>query len=393
MASITWSGAHGSNAGLNSTRTIYISTWSDTSNLVGSINSLIADLTLRTNAYGSTYNLTIKLKAGTREILSQNFDVKLPGTGNQSFTAEFDTSSLSLSDIASIDAITLYAPTEGTSSNGTVRTLFSSEATQYIILDYTPISFTTGPGTPIITQNATTGLWSASWTPATLSNGSTKITYYLLGGGEQWDCGSATSISGKVPMSYDTNVWFYVYAEYDDDISICTESDYKIIAFQPPTLATPSITISPAQGDSTTITWTKPGVTYGTASSYSYFLQYNTSSATGQSYQSFPQDNTNTFSVIVPTSDLEDMAAEGEDVEFYLIVLVEIAGTLADEDYRSLAAVSSSKAFTFAGGKNTISYYNGTTWQECTVHYYNGSQWVECVPYYYTGSEWKELKR
>lgn len=51
---------------------------------------------------------------------------------------------------------------------------------------------------------------------------------------------------------------------------------------------------------------------------------------------------------------------------------------------------SISAEITYGNAQNTVMYYTGSYWDECTMLYYTGSIWEEVNPYYLNGQTWEE---
>ena len=85
MAEIVWNGYCADALILSSTRTVAMSLNSadHSGNYPAVVNSLTANLALRTNAYGKTYNLTLGIYSSSGGLLcTKTVSVKLSNTGN-----------------------------------------------------------------------------------------------------------------------------------------------------------------------------------------------------------------------------------------------------------------------------------------------------------------------
>lgn len=236
----------------------------------------------------------------------------------------------------------------------------------------------------------TSGQYYLTWNRSTGSNGSGDVTYTVWSVSNVEpiaDVGTNTYYLANIP-GYDYYYEYRVVASYSGvDATSSTVGSY----FQPPSIIAPTFSLTPELGDSTTLSWDKPTINYGTATYYDYTIHYSTSYSSDIEYYTLSNRDDANISLAVLSSWLDSVVSDGEIILFTLTATAHIDSYVADSSYETLAITTEAIMFTY-DGKNTIAYYNGSNWELCTVHYYTGSEWKECIPYYYDGTTWQEIK-
>ena len=397
MASVTWSGAYAENVDVRSAKTTSITTTDSLSALIkgASLTSLTANLTLRTNAYGRTYSLTVSLLSDETVIATKTVSVKLPGSGNQSYSVSFDVTGLTGETIAQINKLRLQAPAV---SSGY---LYTSTATQEITLQYTPITLT-APSNITITQHATNSKYNISWNAATGKNGAagTSVKYNVYYGKSVSGTDAATNLvssgSGITGTSI-SNIDLPGYGLYDFKVealySGLTTSLSVAKEFYGPSVTIPSTapTISPTIGDSVTLSWGESSYSYTSGDPIKYQVRYQLDTGSEADYSADPVSGT---SLTITSGWLEGKGAkDGSVIKFRVCARggANLTNNLEKKTYIYSDYTSYSSAFTY-DGKYTVGYNDGTGWQVCVVYYNDGTDWVECIPYYNDGTTWQPIK-
>lgn len=229
------------------------------------------------------------------------------------------------------------------------------------------------------------------WEPAVGTNGSGDITYTVFNADNEpiADVGTNNYYLANVP-GYDFKYTYSVAAYYS---GISKRSSSVSFTFSPPIITVSDLTLTSAQGDSAVLTWSKPEISYGTASSYDYIIQYSTPWAIDIEYITLSNRTDEQITYTIPSNWFEREVEDGEIVQFSILVKAHINSYVADSYYNTIQDTTNYVIFTY-DGKYTVGYYNGDTqqWEECTLHYYDGSTWIECIPYYYNGSTWIPIK-
>lgn len=236
----------------------------------------------------------------------------------------------------------------------------------------------------------TSGQYFLSWNASTGSNGSGDVTYtvWSVSDGEPIaDVGTNTYYLANIP-GYDYYYEYRVVASYS---GVSANSSTVGSYFQPPSITIPVFSLTPELGDSTTLSWTKPTINYGTATYCDYTIRYSTSYSSDIEYYTLTDRDDSNISLAVSSSWLDSVVSDGETIFFTLTVTAYVDSYVADSAYETRTATTDAIMFTY-DGKRTIGYYNGSEWKECVVYYYTGSEWKECIPYYYDGTTWQEIK-
>lgn len=280
------------------------------------------------------------------------------------------------------DELTVYAKANTTHS----YTSYMREAT--VTVEYETASLT-APSNLSISQ-LTNGQYFLTWSHSTGSNGSGDVTYTVFSGSDHEplsDTGTNNYYLANIP-GYDYYYEYYVVAFYS---GVSATSSVIGSYFNPPSITIPTFSLTPELGDSTTLSWTKPTVNYGTATYYDYTVRYSTPYSSDIEYYTLTNRDDSNISVAVLSSWLDSVINDGETIFFTLTVTAHIDSYVAENTYKTRTATTDAIMFTY-DGKRTIGYYNGSEWKECVVYYYNGTEWKECIPYYYDGTNWIELK-
>lgn len=280
------------------------------------------------------------------------------------------------------DKLTVYAKANTTHS----YTSYMREAT--ITIEYETASLT-APSNLAISQLAN-GQYLLSWNESIGSNGTGDVTYtvWSISDNEPIEnVGTNTYYLANVP-GYDYYYEYRVVASYS---GVNANSSTIGFYFQPPSITIPTFSLMPELGDSTTLSWTKPTINYGTATYYDYTICYSTSYSSDIEYQTFTNHDGSNISVTIPSSWLASIINDGEIIFFTLTATAHIDSYVANNAYKTRTVTTDAIMFTY-DGKRTIGYYNGSEWKECIIYYYNDTEWKECVPYYYDGTNWVELK-
>lgn len=246
------------------------------------------------------------------------------------------------------------------------------------------------PSNLVISQHETNGTYTLSWDAAIGTNGTGDITYQVWSASDQeplTDEITATSYTANIP-GYDYYFEYRVYAYYS---GLTKSSDIVGSYFNPPSVSAVTLSLAPESGDSTTLIWSNPTISYGTASKYDYTIQYTTGQASDIEYITITNQDTGIQNFAIPSSWFEDNIEDGESVAFNIVATAYIDSYVADSSYNTLTTITDYIFFTY-DGKYTIGYYDGTAWKECIIYYYDGANWIECIPHYYDGSEWKLIK-
>lgn len=246
------------------------------------------------------------------------------------------------------------------------------------------------PSNLVISQHETNGTYTLSWDAAIGTNGTGDVTYtvWSISDNEPIEnVGTNTYYLANVP-GYDYYYEYRVVASYS---GVNANSSTIGFYFQPPSITIPTFSLMPELGDSTTLSWTKPTINYGTATYYDYTICYSTSYSSDIEYQTLTNHDGSNISVTIPSSWLASIINDGEIIFFTLTATAHIDSYVANNAYKTRTVTTDAIMFTY-DSKRTIGYYNGSEWKECIIYYYNGTEWKECIPYYYDGINWIELK-
>lgn len=263
--------------------------------------------------------------------------------------------------------------------------LYSTKTFEYTFDSIPPITLE-APGAPTITQSPTQATFSASWTRAVASDGGTNISYSVYCGdskiGESTAGLSLTNLS--IP-NYNISNNFYIKANY---AGISANSSSVKATFSPPSMTAPTITVTPTEGSSVTVSWTKPKLSYTTGDiTYKLYCKKN-STASSSSWINFGDVGT-LLEQNIQEEWLKIKGVEGDIFYFQVDATATNLSHIANNTTTLMRGSDFAPGFTFKIG-GSVGYYYDNAWRECTVYYYNGSKWVECIPYYYNGG-WQEI--
>lgn len=270
-------------------------------------------------------------------------------------------------------------------ANYTLGSISSKKTFEYTFDSIPPITLE-APGAPTITQSPTQATFSASWTRAVASDGGTNISYSVYCGdskiGESTVGLSLTNLS--IP-NYNISNNFYIKANY---AGISANSSSVKATFSPPSMTAPTITVTPTEGSSVTVSWTKPKLSYTTGDiTYKLYCKKN-STASSSSWITFGDVGT-LLEQNIQEEWLKIKGVEGDIFYFQVDATATNLSHIANNTTTLMRGSDFAPGFTFKIG-GSVGYYYNNAWQECTVYYYNGSKWVECIPYYYNGG-WQEI--
>lgn len=338
---------------------------------------------------------------GTKVAQTATFSKASSGAKTLSFTS-WENSFLS-SDISNFQ---IAAESSGTGSVWNIR----NNNTVTVTINYSEVTVS-APTNLTITQNATNGTYSASWTASTVTPagaGTIQYTleYYVSSDG--WISATdnktttSTSFSSLAPHAahYATiGRNFRVVASCMGATNNSSEVNVKLSS---PTLNSVATIVTPDSGDSVTVSTNKALTTsYGQPAanaSYTYFLYYSVGE--GISCNTLYETNTLRWGVS-PTIALtaEDIATkikptpqDEQKINFCFKFNIPIFSPF-EQNLENASSTASS--FTYES-KYTVGYYDETQqkWVECIVYYYDTSKnkWVECIPHYNNGTTWKPIK-
>ena len=157
---------------------------------------------------------------------------------------------------------------------------------------------------------------------------------------------------------------------------------YEIYDPNPAITKQPSITsISPASGQSATITWSAAEVTnlgdstvyyqYFVGPSSTYSDSYHVGTTTGQT-------------ATITEQNILSKCGTNFEGTCYLFVRAYWDNGVSTGGWTT----PTGKTFTYTPHR-TLKYYVNGGWQECIVYYFDGNGWRECYPYYYNNG-WVE---
>lgn len=269
--------------------------------------------------------------------------------------------------------------------------LYSTKTFEYTFDSIPPITLE-APGAPTITQSPTQATFSASWTRAVASDGGTNISYSVYCGdskiGESTAGLSLTNLS--IP-NYNISNNFYIKANY---AGISANSSSVKATFSPPSMTAPTITVTPTEGSSVTVSWTKPKLSYTTGDiTYKLYCKKN-STASSSSWITFGDVGT-LLEQNIQEEWLKIKGVEGDIFYFQVDATATNLSHIANNTTTLMRGSDFAPGFTFKIG-GSVGYYVNGAWQECTVYYYGWNsttqryEWIECIPYYYNGG-WREI--
>ena len=172
MATSSYSGSWGSSLSLNSTRTCQLSGGGGAS---GVIDSVVASITFSTNAYSSTYYLTITLtySGGTKQISES---VKLTADDYTYATRSYTFSGLTVDQANSISSISVYCT--GASGSGSSSKVFVKGDVS-VTVNYTVPSKVSKPTISVGSTSTTSSSVIVFWTASSSGTANTLTGYDL----------------------------------------------------------------------------------------------------------------------------------------------------------------------------------------------------------------------
>lgn len=283
---------------------------------------------------------------------------------------------------------------DSTTLNVKLRMNYSGSGTAYVRKIVVKVTYEEPEwkGPPSITSitNNNNGEFTINWTAADWSGNKDLVCYEVV----TYQNGEQTFISdfyydltGTFGIDkYDTPLTFIIRAsEYAWSDNQIDSASYEF-TFHSPTLSAPTISISPIQGQSTTVTCGKVSeLKYGNSNSQITYTLYRGSSESKDKVYEFPATET---TYTIPEGDLDDWGL----TEVPLFIEASILNVNPVVGGRSSLSKQSDIVYFAYEPYKTICYYNGSKYEECIVYYFTGDTsqgidgWVECEPYYYTGN-------
>lgn len=304
---------------------------------------------------------------------------------------------------SSISNFQIAAESSGTGSIWNIR----NSNTVTVTINYSEVTVS-APTNLTITQDATNGTYSASWTASTVTPagaGTIQYTleYYVSSDG--WvpattETTTGTSFSSLAPhaVHYTAGRNFRVVASC---MGATKNSSAVNVRLSSPALKSGATTVTPDSGDSVVVSIDEALTTsYGQPAanaSYKYSLYYSVGDDISCStlYET-KQASWGALPVVTLTA--EDIATkitpapqDEQDINFCFEFEVPISSPF-EQTLKKSSAVT---YFTYES-KYTVGYYDEAQqkWVECIVYFYDTSKnkWVECIPYYNDGSTWQPIK-
>lgn len=256
----------------------------------------------------------------------------------------------------------------------TVRTGYTATLT----LTYTEPTWNSGPSISSITQQ-NDGSFKITWSAADWSGGNSTISYeiFIYEGSTKivesdYLTNGILTYTADIPK-YSTSLSFFVRARPVYTSTNYIDSNSVSKTFNPPSLSTPTISISPTSGNTTIVTRSNSTLSH-TDGTITYTLKQNGNTV----------DNFSGTSYTVTETQLESWG----NTSVVFTVVATATGLTNTYSGDTLTKTSSGATFTYEPYK-TILYYDGSNWVECIPYYYDGTTWQECEPYYYDGSNWQ----
>lgn len=341
----------------------------------------------------SIYNNNIKVAQ------TETFSAASSGARTLSFTS-WENSFLS----SSISNFQIAAESDNTGSIWNIRNSNSVTVT----INYSLITVS-APTNTKITQDTTTGTYSASWTASTVTPAGAGTLYYALEyytPSAGWvratsETTTGTSFSSLVPHAahYGAGHNFRVVASC---AGVTANSSTVNVKLSSPVLNSVETIVTPNSGDSVVVSIDKALTTsYGqpaTDAIYTYSLYYSVGDDISCStlYET-KQARWGALPIITITAEdittkIKPTPQDEQDINFCFEFSIPISSPFT----QTLENVSSAITFFTYESKYTVGYYDEVQqkWVECIVYYYDDSknEWVECIPYYNDGSTWQPIK-